>query len=173
MFLGTLALASQASNPSCTRITSSEVTLKFISWKTRPWPTRFAYDLCCLTKMSGEPLQACSLAQSRKRPSPAPPVLAPEFSDDIPGSLFHHPRSSKIPRLSNGSENELTLVSTHPSRHVAHSVSSSDTGNDSGYGGNKAEFATTPNDNARSSHYHANSIPNPWDQTQPTSETSK
>ena len=100
-------------------------------------------------EMSGESLQDCLLPLSRKRPYPA---LGPEVSNEDSEDLLCRPYAQKVPKLSNRSEDEPTLESTHRSldrRNVAHC---------------EAEAILDFGDNARSSKR---------DQTQAISETSE
>ena len=111
-------------------------------------------------KMGEESLQDCLWSQSRKRPSPA---LGPEISDDNSEGLLCRPYPPKVPKLSNGLEDEPTLESNHHSligRIMAYC---------------KGKVVLDLGDNAKSSNYHSSSSPGPWprDRTQAVPETSE
>ena len=123
--------------------------------------------------MSQKSLQDCFWPQTRKRPFPA---LAPEISDNDSEDPECRSQGQKVPKLSNGAKDELTLEITHIDSH-RETISC--------YGplgglsptlvplASKDEPILSLRDNVRSSNSHSNPSSSPLTQTQPTSVNSE
>ena len=113
------------------------------------------------------------MASGSKRPSPA---LAPEISDDDLKNSDCRPHAHKIPKLSNGGEDELTQELTHSYIHGENVSCYSPLG---GLSPGLVPLASTDElilslgDNARPYNSHSTSSPSPRAETQPTSVTSE
>ena len=123
--------------------------------------------------MGQESLEDCLWPQTRKRPSPA---LAPENRDDAFEYLEYWPQVHKIPKLSNGEEDELTLDLT---QSYIHGENVSCQGPLGGASPELVPLASTDGlilcfgDNARPYNFHSTSSSSSHAETQPTSVTSE
>ena len=118
-------------------------------------------------------LEDCLWPQTRKRSSPA---LASEISDDALEYLECRPQAHKIPKLSNGAEDELTLDLTHSYIRGGNVSCYSPSG---GLSPGLVPLASTDElilsagDNARLYNSYSTSSSSPHAKTQPTSKTSE
>ena len=118
-------------------------------------------------------MEDCLSPQTRKRPTPA---LTPEISDDALEYLECRPQAHKIPKLSNGAEDELTLDLTRSYiRGEDVSCHSPSSGSSAGLVplASTGELILSSGDNARPYNFHSTSSSSPHAETQPTSATSK
>ena len=123
--------------------------------------------------MGQEHLEDCLWPQNRKRPSPA---LSPVTSDDALEYRDCGPQAHKIPKLSNGAEDDLSLDLTHSYLREENVSCYSPLG---GVSPGLVPLASTEElilssgDNARPYNFHSTTSSSPHAETQPTSVTSE